>query len=264
MEIGLFGGFGEAVPGADDLAVVAAEHAVADLVAQLDRDRAFQLDGQVGNAAPRIQYPFADEGFRGADVQAGVATAAVVACDRLVDGQGDIDEQLAEEEPAAGLAVEQQGVLADPAEPGLLRGGLLQHRRAVDEGAETEGADHLLNALGQLLDALADQLVIIAAQRIARDVGLLRLGQALVHACVAGQVVHAQGDHPQGAGYQLVGPRTLVAVGGHVVHLALVALLQPALQVGFVLGQVDAGDAYLLKAELTPPLLDGLGEGGGI
>lgn len=51
-----------------------------------------------------------------------------------VDRQRQVDEQLAEEEVAAGLAVEYQGVLADPAEAGLFGYGLFQYRRAVDEG----------------------------------------------------------------------------------------------------------------------------------
>lgn len=67
----------------------------------------------------------------------------------FVHRQWQVDEQLGEEEVAARLAVEQQGVLADPAQPGLLGQGLFQHRSAVDEGAVTERADSLLNAIGQ-------------------------------------------------------------------------------------------------------------------
>jgi len=106
LKVALLGGACEAVPGADDLAIVATEYAVADLVAQLDWDRPLQLDGEVGNAAPRVQQPFTDERLGGADVQAGVAAAAVIAGHRLVPRQRDVDEQLAEKEPAAGLAVE--------------------------------------------------------------------------------------------------------------------------------------------------------------
>ena len=53
-------------------------------------------------------------------------------------------------------------------------------------------------------------------------------------------------------------------MGGHVVHLALIAGRQPGVEVRFVLAEVNIGDADLLKAELTPPFLDGLGEGGGV
>jgi hypothetical protein len=53
-------------------------------------------------------------------------------------------------------------------------------------------------------------------------------------------------------------------VGGHIVHLTLVAGVQPALQVRLVLGQLHIGDADLLKAQLAAPVLDRLGEGGKI
>jgi len=53
-------------------------------------------------------------------------------------------------------------------------------------------------------------------------------------------------------------------VGGHVVHLALIARLEPGLEVRLVLAKVDAGDPHLLEAELAAPLLDGVGEYDGI
>ncbi|MNY20131.1 hypothetical protein D3C86_1535980 [compost metagenome] len=181
---------------------------------------------------------------------------------RRIDRQRQVDEQLAKEEVAAGATVEHQGVLADPAEAGLFGDGFFQYRRAVDEGAVAERAGLLLDALGQLLQALADQLVVVAAQGVARYIGFLRFAQALGHLGVTGQVVHAQRDHPQGAGHQLLGMRALAAVGGHVVHLALVTGIQPALQVCLVLAQVQPGNADLLKAQFAAPILDRLGEGG--
>ena len=62
----------------------------------------------------------------------------------------------------------------------------------------------LLDAFGQLLQTLADQLVVVAAQGVTRYVGLFRLVEALGHLRVAGQVVHAQRHHAQGARYQFV------------------------------------------------------------
>lgn len=87
-----------------------------------------------------------------------------------VDGQWNVDEQFGKEEVAAGLAVQQQGVFADPAEPGLLGDGFFQHRGTVDKGAKAKGANSLLDTLGQLLNTLADQLVIVAAQGVAGNV----------------------------------------------------------------------------------------------
>ncbi len=56
--------------------------------------------------------------------------------------------------------------------------------------------------------------------------------------------------------------RAFAAVGAHVVHFAVVAGIEPALQVLLMLGKVQAADADLLEAQLAAPLLDGLGEGG--
>ena len=62
----------------------------------------------------------------------------------------------------------------------------------------------------------------------------------------------------------LFGMRAFAAVGAHVLHLAVVARVEPALQVLFMLGQVQAADADLLKAQLAAPVFDRLGERGQI
>ncbi|MNY50706.1 hypothetical protein D3C86_1862330 [compost metagenome] len=88
--------------------------------------------------------------------------------------------------------------------------------------------------------------------------------QALDHVRVARQVIHAQGNHSQGTGHQLVRVRTLAAMGAHVVHLAVVARLEPPLQVFFVLAKLQAGNANLLEAQFATPVFDRLGQGGEI
>src|SRR6218665_1176293 len=147
VEVALLGGAGEAVPRADDLAVIAAEYPIADQWAQFGGDRTFEFDGQVGNAAPRIQHIGADEGGGGADIQARAATAAMFGAVGVVDGQRQVDEQLAEKEIAARLTVQHQGVFANPAQAGLPGNGFLQNRRAIEKGAVAERADGLLDAL---------------------------------------------------------------------------------------------------------------------
>ena len=54
-EFGFAAGLRELVPRADREAIVAAIDAVADRFAKLVRDRALVLDGEIGNAAPRIE-----------------------------------------------------------------------------------------------------------------------------------------------------------------------------------------------------------------
>ena len=192
---------GKTVPWTDHLAVVAAEHPIADQRPEFFGNRAFEFDGQVGDAAAGIQHIGPHEGIGRADVQASGAAAAVLGGVGRVFRQGQVDEQLAEKEVAAGFAVQYQGVLANPAQAGLFGDRFLEHRSAVDESAIAEGADDRLNFFCQLLHTFTDQFVVIAAQRIARDISFLRLCQALGHFGVARQVVHAQGNHSKGAGY---------------------------------------------------------------
>src|SRR4028119_645743 len=58
------------VPGADELAVVAADDAVADGPAEFERDRSLVLDRQVRDAAPCVEAVRRDDGLRRADVDA--------------------------------------------------------------------------------------------------------------------------------------------------------------------------------------------------
>ena len=71
-------GLRELVPGADGQAIVAAEDPVADARPQLRRDMALVLDGQVGDAAPRIEPIGRRKGVGRADVEAAPAGAATV------------------------------------------------------------------------------------------------------------------------------------------------------------------------------------------
>ncbi|BAW25950.1 Uncharacterized protein KF715C_ch53770 [Pseudomonas putida] len=54
--------------------------------------------------------------------------------------------------------------------------------------------------------------------------------------------------------------RALAAVRAQVLHFALVAGIEPALQVVFVFAKVDPGDADMGKTEFLAPNLDRLGQ----
>src|SRR5207302_9043435 len=76
-KLGLAAGLRELVPGADGEAIVAAVDAIAHLGAQFARDRALVLDGEIRDAAPRIE-PVGRRKRRGrADVEAGAAWAGM-------------------------------------------------------------------------------------------------------------------------------------------------------------------------------------------
>ena len=145
-EVALGARRGELVEGADELAVVAAVDAVAEGASELEGDGAGELDRQVGQAAPRVDPVGRDDRPCRAGRQAARAAAAVGGALRRIDRQRQVGVELAEEEEAARALVDQVGVLADPAEPGLLGDGLLEHRCAVGEGAVAERADVLGDA----------------------------------------------------------------------------------------------------------------------
>ena len=79
LQLHLVGGLRVLVPRADGEAVVAAVDPVAHQRPQLARDRALVLDGQVADAAPRIEPVGRREGVGRADVEAAAAAAAMVA-----------------------------------------------------------------------------------------------------------------------------------------------------------------------------------------
>ncbi len=77
---------------------------------------------------------------------------------------------------------------------------------------------------------------------------------------VAGQIIHAHRNHPHSAGQQLCRARAFIAVGGEPVHAAVITLGQPFLQAIFCLGQIDIGNAHLLKAQFAAPEFDVVGK----
>ena len=261
-EIGFRRHLRELVPGTHQLAIVAPENAVAHRRAQFHGDAAAQLDGEIGDAAPGVQLVGADDGAGGAGIDAPAAAAAVRGS-RRVDRQRQVGVQLAEEKIRTGALVEQHGVLADPAQPGVARQRLFQHRRGIDVGAIAEIPDHAADPFGQFLQAIAHQLVVVAAQRVARHVSGIAVAQHLPRVCGAGRgVIHAHGDDALRAGLKLRRAGAPGTVPGHVFHLAVPLGFQPALQVLFVIDEFHAADAGVGEAEFARPALDVRGEGG--
>src|SRR5215204_2638165 len=126
----------ELVPGTKELAIVAAEDAVADSRPQVFRDRPLELDRQVGDAAARVELVRRDDGLRGAHVEAS-STRPTALSDGDVWLERQIRIQLANQKPRA-VAIEQVRMLADPAEAGVARERFLEHGCAVDEYAVAE------------------------------------------------------------------------------------------------------------------------------
>ena len=116
------------VPRAGQLAIVAAIDAVAHCSAKFQRYRPVLLDGQVRDAAPRVQPVRRHDGSGGAGLDAGRAFAAMGGC-RGRQRQRQIGEDLAQKKHRPCIAVQQQGVLAAPADATALGQFNLQNRR---------------------------------------------------------------------------------------------------------------------------------------
>src|SRR5205085_5782493 len=120
QKIGFIAGLCEFVPRADRQAIVAPEDAVADRRPQLIGDRALVLDRQIRDAAPRIEPVGSREGGGRAGVEAAATLAAMVGFRRVgIEREAEIN--LTEKQPGAEFAVHPIGLLALPAETGLLR-----------------------------------------------------------------------------------------------------------------------------------------------
>src|SRR5712691_6618899 len=91
------------VPWTDREAIVAAIDAIADQRTQFAWDLPFVLDGEVGDAAPRIETIRRGKRCRRADIQASATLAAVIAFG-LVRRQFKRGEDCAEKQPGAELA----------------------------------------------------------------------------------------------------------------------------------------------------------------
>src|SRR5450631_422783 len=164
-EVTFASGAREFVPRANELTVIAAVDPIANGASKLDRDRSLELDGEIGNAAPGVESVGRDNGAGRTGGQTGRAAAAMRGS-RLVERQIDVHIDLAEEEIRAGVAVDQIRVFPDPTQPGVARQRFFENGGAVGEYAVAERSNVACNAIAELLQTLAHELVIIAAQRV--------------------------------------------------------------------------------------------------
>ena len=175
-------GSGEFVPRADREAIVAAIDAIADGRAEFFRDMALVLDGEVGDAAPRVEHVGLRERLCRADVEAGPAGAAMIALGRVAR-QRQRGEDRAKKQPGAEVARDEIGVLALPAKARRLRQRLLHDRRGIDEHLDLGRVEALIAGGGrelsrELLQAAFDDLVIIAVAGVDRDVARAFVGES--------------------------------------------------------------------------------------
>ena len=170
--------------------------------------------------------------------------------------QWQVGVELAEKEPRARVAIDQGTVLAiqpSPASrPAHVRAPVLN-----DECAIAERPGFRSDPISEALQATAHELVVVAAQCIARDIADTRIVEHLPAVAGAiGQIVHARRNHAQRAGHQFLRPAAFGPMSPHVVHFAVPPGIQPVHEVDFISAEVDAGDADLLETDLGSPAAD--------
>ena len=125
------------------------------------------LDGEIGNAAPRIELVGRRKRRRGADVEAGAASAAMVVLGS-VHRQVEACENRAQEQPRTELARNEISMLTLPAEACGFGERLFHDRRRVDKDFDlTTGV--VDEPAPKFLEPRLDHLVIIVAARVYGD-----------------------------------------------------------------------------------------------
>ena len=249
LEVRVRRGFGELVPGAHELTVVTAVDAIADEWSELLGNGPLQLDRQIRDATPCIELPRRRDRARRTGGHAGVARTAVRAR-RWIDGQREIGVNLTQEKPRTGVARDEIGVFADPAESGIACDRLLEDRSGVDVHAITERTDAILDAIGEILQGVTQDLVVVAPEcvsgnvadvfRVQREVGVRR---------VARPIVEPYADGTNRTGLEFRRSRAARAMTRHVMHIAMSAFLEPAQQMPLVLGEFEMRDTERRKSE---------------
>ena len=201
MERDLVRGLRELVPRADRETIVAAIDAIADRLAEFARDVALVLDGEIGNAAPRIDLVGRGERARRTDVEAGVARAAMIAL-RRIGLDLERGEDRAQEQPRAEFARHEIGVLALPADARRRRERLLHHRRGIDEDLDV-AAIGLGDPAREPLQPPLEHVVIVAALAHRPRRRRARAVRAPASGSCGGRVIHAQRDDALGLAPQI-------------------------------------------------------------
>ena len=213
----------EFVPRANRQAIVTAIYPVAHGHAKLGIDMPLMLDGEIGDAAPRVEPVGAEKGIGRADVEARAALAAMIGLGGI-GRQIEAEINLAEEQPGAEIARDEVGVLALPAETGLRGQRFFHHRRGVDEDLQF-AAPARNDLLRQSLEAPLDQLVIVAVPRIDRDIAARALFQQRQR-IVGGAVIQSQHRDAFHLGPQRLGAGARLDTLGEPAHVAVPALRQ--------------------------------------
>ena len=145
---------------------------------------------------------------------------------RFVVDERFAGEQGGQQEPTSQLPVQEQGVLADPAQAGQLGELAFQERGRIDHAANRRRGRQLAMKVGQGVQPLADHVVIVGPPGISGDPALAwgRLG-GLLRA-----IGHGQHEQAARAVQDVLGVLVGGGPAGDVLHLSGKTVGEPLLQ----------------------------------
>ncbi len=209
------------------MANVAAEQPVTDPFPEFRCRHAAQLDRQVADTAGGVQYVRLWKSAGWACIQTRSASPAVVRHVRRVIGQLLIRQQRRQEDPTAGLPIEQQRILADPTQTGQLREFALQQRCGVYDTSYGRSRHEVFKKSAQPAQTVVNHVVIIpGAPGVSRDAALARC----VLCRFVRAVVRAQHEHTSHAVQDMTRMLVSAPTIRQVVHFACVASFDPLLE----------------------------------
>ena len=214
------------------------------------------FDSEIRDAFAGIQHPWGGECLGWTNIKARAARTAVFGPLWRIERQWDVGIDFTEKEPRARLVVDQHRVFANPAEPSVLRQRPLHDWRAVNKCSVASFAQLVVYSLGQFGQTPAHHFVIVTAQGIPRDISLFSIGQHRFRRLTRRQIIHPRADHGTGARDQRLGATAFVPVTCHPSHLAVVARVEPLVEMIAVLAKVDPGESQCLKTKLRSPMPD--------
>jgi hypothetical protein len=177
----------------------------------------------------------------------------VVRGERLVRCQRDVQEQRPEEEERTQLRIDEQRVLAEPAQPGALREVALEHGTAVHERTAVHVAELCAHPGEQDVELVPHHPMVVGEARIPRHrPGRLR--------AVVVKRDHQRTDHPRHRT-----PRVAPQLGPafEIRHLAVMAGGEPVVEVLCRLRRAERGDAGEIESRREGLRLEAVFEPGG-
>ena len=221
------------VPRTDVLAHVAAEQPVAHVASVGLVELTGMLDGEVGDAAPRVEHARCDECAGWTGVETGAAGAAAIRLEGQVGGEIRVGQHDADEGERAPVGVDQHHVFPDPAEPGPLRQLALGDGSRIDIAAGFRAGDDLADGGGKALQAATEDEMVVGGPRVLGNPAATLPGLA-PGVSRAMEVIGERHHRDSRAGHDPDRVFSLVRLPVEVCHGPGVACGQPAIELGGV------------------------------